>query len=308
MYSVRVWMAMAESSDRNRAKPIDNLGTVDKYRAEKKLVCTLTALRSESSTFNDSFIMQAPNPLVMLVNEMKARTPRKRQITLLGKTFWQFPTVFDSEFTQQGCEFLASEVSQIVKEELSNMDNEDFFDFLEVGCGNGNTLIEVALNHDNCRIWATDINPNAIENTKENVQLHGLENRVYAFTGDVYNVPDLKDRRFDLIFWSFPFIPFASPNPQEKRVLSPLERGLVDPEYKGLREFLEGARDHLKKTGRILFAFSFKIGSEDLLKKVMAETGWGFRVLSEAEVELKFTLYPMSMKNDVQLLEALCLE
>lgn len=253
--------------------------------------------------------MQAPNPLVMLVNEMQMRTTEKRQIQHFGKTFWQFPTVFDSEFTQQGCEFLAKEISQIVKEELTNIDNDDFYDFLEIGCGNGNILIEVASNHrDNLRVWATDINEKAIENTKENVELHGLASRVKAYTGDVYNATDVKERRFDLIFWSFPFVPFAGPDPQEKRTLSPLERGLVDVEYKGLRDFLSGAKDHLKKNGRLLFAFSFQIGSEDLLKKIMFETGWAYRAVSEAEVQLEFTTQPMSMSNDVKLLEAVSLE
>ncbi|XP_020911051.1 uncharacterized protein LOC110248832 [Exaiptasia diaphana] len=253
--------------------------------------------------------MEAPNPLALMVEEMKTRTPEKRQIKNLGRTIWQFPSVFDSEFTQQGCEFLAVEVNRVVKEELANIDNDDHFDFLEIGCGNGNILIEVACNHrDNLHIWATDINPTAVENTKENLTLHGLENQVNVSTGDVYSASDIKDRHFDLIFWSFPFVPFAGPNPQEKRALSPLERGLVDVEYKGLREFLSGAKDHLKKNGRLLFAFSFKIGSEDLLKKIMSETGWGYRVLSEAEAELKFTTQPLSMTNDVKLLEAVSLE
>lgn len=243
----------------------------------------------------------------MFVTEMQTRTPEKRQIQHLGKTYWQFPTVFDSEFAQQGCEFLANEINKIVKAEMANIDNNDFYDFLEIGCGNGNILIEVALQlGDNLRIWADDINQNAVENTKENVDLHGLGQRVKVSVGDVYDAQDIKDRRFDLVFWSFPFVPFAGP--QEKGVLSPLERGLVDSEYKGLREFLSGAKDHLKKNGRLLFAFSFKIGSEELLKKIMFETGWEYRVLSEAEVQLQFTIQPITMANDVKLLEALPLE
>lgn len=244
----------------------------------------------------------------MMVKEMISRTPEKRQISLLGKTFWQFPSVFDSEFTHQGCEFLALEISRIVRNEIPKTNDQDFFDLLEIGCGTGHASIEVALTYDRCRIWATDINPKAVENTLENAKLHGVANRVKAFAGDVYNAPEIANQQFNLIFWSFPFVPIAVPDDQEGVDLGPLMRGLVDPDYNGLRDYLAGAKGHLKKNGRILLAFSFEMGSEELLKKVMAETGWSYKVLSEAEVELCFTIFPLSMKNKVQLLEAVYLQ
>ncbi|XP_031555774.1 uncharacterized protein LOC116292570 [Actinia tenebrosa] len=249
----------------------------------------------------------APNPLDMMINEMISRTPEKRKISLLGKTFWQYPTVFDSEFTYQGCEFLALEVSQIVRKELSQRNDQEVFDMLEIGSGTGHASIEVALSFDQCRIWATDINPQAIENTLENAKLHSVADRVQAYLGDVYDAPQIRNKQFDLIFWSFPFVPASGPNGGQEGVhLDPLVRGLVDPGYNGLRDYLAGARAHLKKDGRILLAFSFELGSEHLLKKIMEEVGWSYKVLAEAEVELSFTIFPMSMKNKVQLLEAVC--
>lgn len=249
----------------------------------------------------------SPNPLNMMVNEMISRTPEKRQISLLGKTYWQYPSVFDSEFACQGCEFLALEISQIVRKQLSEMNDKEVFDMLEIGCGTGHASIEIALSYDTCRVMATDLNPQAIENTLENAKLHGVADRVQAYLADVYDAPELRSKQFNLIFWSFPFVPATGPNGSEEGVhLDPLVRGLVDPGYGGLRDYLAGAKAHLKKNGRILLAFSFELGSEQLLRKVMDEAGWSYKVLSEAEVELNFTVFPMSMKNKIQLLEAVC--
>lgn len=248
---------------------------------------------------------EAPNPLSMMINEMISRTPEKRKISLLGKTYWQYPSVFDTEFTSQGCEFLGLEISQIVRKELSKRNDQEVYDMLEIGCGTGHASIEVALSYDQCHIWATDVNPQAVENTLANAKLHGVADRVQAFLGDVYDAPELVNKQFDLIFWSFPFLPDTDPNGSDESVnLDPLVRGLVDPGYNGMRDYLTGATNHLKKNGRILLAFSFELGSEQLLKKVMSEAGWSYKVLSEAEVELTFTVFPMSMKNKIQLLEA----
>lgn len=89
----------------------------------------------------------------------------------------------------------------------------------------------------------------AIENTKENVNSHHVEDKVEVKYSDLYsNI--YKNERFDTIFWNVPF-GFV-----EREGLTMLERSVFDTNYNTIREFIYGAKNYLKDTGRLLIGFS----------------------------------------------------
>src|SRR3989344_4883651 len=69
--------------------------------------------------------------------------------------------------------------------------------FLEIGSGTG--IISLCLELNGADVTMTDINPEAINNSKHNFEKHNLSQKIYQ--GDMYeSIP--KGEKFDFIFWS----------------------------------------------------------------------------------------------------------
>ena len=116
--------------------------------------------------------------------------------------------------------------------------------FLEIGAGVGVTAI-IAACKEARRVVATDINPAAVENIRQNVVLHGLSDSVDVRQGSLYE-PLKPDETFDLIFWNIPFL-LVEPN----RKLSLLQRSVADPSYRAAECFLRDGRHYLTP-GRVV--------------------------------------------------------
>lgn len=155
---------------------------------------------------------------------------------------------------------------------------EESFDFLEVGCGAGYTSILTALASQKCRVWATDINKTAVENTIEDAKLHGVDAQGKAVTADVFNHEILAGKEFDMIYWD---IPWSGQHTEPGIDVDLLMRSVLDPEYQSIRRYLLEAKNFLKKTGRIFVVFSFDFGSKELFNRVVSETGWSYKVYSK---------------------------
>jgi release factor glutamine methyltransferase len=147
--------------------------------------------------------------------------------------------------------------------------------FCEVGCGTGYVAVLAAL-RGCARVAALDIDAAAVENTRLNAERHGVDDRVEAACGDMFE-PLAEDDRFDVIFWNSNFVEVTD----ERRPASALERAFFDPGYAAHRAFLAGARAHLEPGGRLLLAFS-TLGSAETLDELADELGWRARVARAA--------------------------
>jgi len=133
-------------------------------------------------------------------------------IEILDTKFIIFPGVFSPKYFEDP-EFFVENIK--VKE------NEEF---AEIGCGSGIVSVNVAMK--GCKVYCTDINENAVENTKENAKMNNVELNV--FLGDMFD--PLPRMRFDTIFWNFPF------GYVERENLTVLEKSVFDPYYKILKD------------------------------------------------------------------------
>jgi release factor glutamine methyltransferase len=61
---------------------------------------------------------------------------------------------------------------------------------IDVGCGSGNLGLAIAYFNPDCTVLATDISQDAVDLTKENIKLLGLDNRVTVKQGDVLSAYD----------------------------------------------------------------------------------------------------------------------
>lgn len=143
---------------------------------------------------------------------------------------------------------------------------------LEMGCGAGVIAVTAAM-HGCPRVVGVDINPAAVRNTTLNAVRHGVDDRVSAVRGDLFDGLEPRDR-FDVIFWSSPMV--LAPHDYEYQHVH--ERAYVDAGYATHQRFLAQAPRRLKPGGRVLLHFSTRGNLVALLRA--AEThGRGLHIL-----------------------------
>jgi len=114
---------------------------------------------------------------------------------------------------------------------------------LEMGCGSGVVSIHCA--RAGAEVTAVDVNPFAVECTRQNALRNGLDMDVHL--SDMYsNVQG----RFDVIVFNLPYLPV-----QEEGVLAKAWSG-GESGIKPLDRLLEGAVDHLEENGRMIVVVS----------------------------------------------------
>lgn len=114
---------------------------------------------------------------------------------------------------------------------------------LEIGCGSGVVSVHCAKN--GCMVTAVDINPSAVECTKENAQLNGVG--IDVRESDLFqNVPE----RFDTIVFNLPYLPVIDEGELAK-AWSGGEDGMGP-----LPRLMAESGDHLYENGRVVVVVS----------------------------------------------------
>jgi release factor glutamine methyltransferase len=152
---------------------------------------------------------------------------------------------------------------------IENMPNQSGKDFLEIGCGSG-VISLFAFLQGAKRVVAVDINPNAIINTKANLQKYNCKN-MDVFESDVF---DKVQGKFDTINFA---APYHGNTPKDI-----LEYGVSDPGYRALRLFLQDAKNFLKKDGQIILGFS-DTGDLELLNELLIANNLDIKKFQEEE-------------------------
>ena len=152
--------------------------------------------------------------------------------------------------------------------------------FLEIGCGAGALVLLSALN--GATVTTTDINEEAVKNTKANLEAHGVTGNVYL--GSLFD-PISPDNTFDVIFWNHPF------HKSETDDTDLLIQSCEDYQYQNLRRYIRDAGKFLKSNGRLL------LGSCDLadiqeLEEIASEFNYELQALARKT-------YPLDESGDV---------
>jgi release factor glutamine methyltransferase len=152
--------------------------------------------------------------------------------------------------------------------------------FLEIGSGTGVTAVSAAL--AGClAVTASDITPEAVENTRANARRHGVADRVRIVLSDMFEGFALDDQ-YDMIFWNSNFVEV----PEDVVNASPLHHAFFDPGYRSHRAFLHHAPDHLTPGGRLLLGFS-DLGNHERLEQLARECGLTISTLRSLRRELE---------------------
>lgn len=196
--------------------------------------------------------------------------------TVLGQDFRVLPDVFSPAYYAETSFYTQHVVNLLRSGE----------DYLDLGCGAGVTAVMAVKKGAN--VTALDVNPAAVENTRQNAELHGVSNQVRAMESDIYAA--LGDEKYDTIYWN---VPFGFRN--DGTVLTPLEEAVFDVGYRKNREFIMGAKKHLKPGGQLLIGVSSTLGDLSAIQRFAQEAGITFEQIAEMDdpdspYEIKFQL------------------
>lgn len=160
---------------------------------------------------------------------------------------------------------------------------------LDVGTGTGVQAI-VAAKRGARKVLAIDIDDNSLMNTKENVKFYNLEKVVDVRKSDLFNKIK-KNEKFDLIISQLPFA--------DVKYESRVSHFLFDPDFRLHEKFLEDARNHLTREGKI-FISSGDVANEKKLIELIKKFNY---VILKAEEEifegLKWKLYTLKPSNNL---------
>lgn len=205
------------------------------------------------------------------VLEKSQKKQKKKYFTVVfGKKFIVYPNVFSPKYFEDA-EIFIPKIS-VKKEER----------FLEIGPGTGVISVFVALRGAG-KVFAIDINPDAVKNTKENARLHKVANKVTVLQGSIYG-PLSKKEKFNTIFWNVPF------GYTKSKKIKVLERAIADPGYKSIKKFFNNARNYLQPNGRLLIGFSTTIGDFNKLKEISKKASFKMKLLGKKK---SFEKYPV---------------
>ena len=154
---------------------------------------------------------------------------------------------------------------------------------LEIGSGAGVTAVSAAL--AGCRgVTALDISAAAVENTRRNVEQHGVADRVNVRHSDLFDALSADDR-FDLIYWNSNFVEA----PADFVNASDLHHAFFDPGYETHRRYLLEAPLHLSEQGRLLLGFS-DLGSWEQLSTACGAAGLTAEILRAKRCQLETSI------------------
>ena len=193
-------------------------------------------------------VMKKPEEIAYFLLNLNQKEKKKYIVEILGKKFVVYPKVFSPRYFND-IELFARELIYIKGERM-----------LEIGTGTGAFAILAVLKGKANRVIATDINPAAIKNVKENVRMYGLNRKIRVIKSDLFK--KLKNEKFNIIFFNAPFC-FT-----KKKKLTILEKALFDYNYKTLNDFIYECKKHVTERGRIFLGFSSFFGDIVRLYKI----------------------------------------
>lgn len=149
----------------------------------------------------------------------------------------------------------------------------------DMGCGPGIVGL-YSLYHGAKQVVQADINPNAIENAKENNILHGFnEARIKTFLSDCFdNVPATI---FDLIVFNMPY------HCDKVKIDDPLKYAFYDPAFVSIKKFLKQAKKYSHAKTQIVIAFSNK-GRVNLLEHIFDQSGYDWELWKITNTDQEF--------------------
>lgn len=144
------------------------------------------------------------------------------------------------------------ETELIIDEAKKIFDQKNKLVIYEIGSGTGIISVTLARIFPNSVVYCSDINEKALEVTKKNAELHGVQKRINIFKGAFFE--PVKNKKFDLIVSNPPYLSKEDYLEAEPEVRKEPKKALMSKE-KGLwtiKKILRESKLYLKEDGYIL--------------------------------------------------------
>ncbi len=130
-------------------------------------------------------------------------------------------------------------------------------------------------------VIATDINPNAIKNIKENAKKYGFERKINAIQANLF--PNIK-KQFEVIIINPPYTDHEAQNFEEQ--------AFWDKDHQIVKRFFKEASTYLTDKGRIYLSWANFAGF-DFIEKLAKEYNYTMKKIAETkeEGEIIFRVY-----------------
>lgn len=150
--------------------------------------------------------------------------------------------------------------------------------------GSGCIAAAVAKGVDDIKIIATDICDDALSVAAENIEKHGLTDKVHLLCGDMFDpiIEGLDQSMFDLIISNPPYISTSEMEELDKNVKDYEPHKALHAGEEGLDEYKRiaaGANEHLKDDGALMLEIGYKQAGQ--VTRLLEDTG----VFKEVSVE-----------------------
>jgi len=168
---------------------------------------------------------------IELISDKRALIPRK-ETELLGRK--------------------ALELSEKIAE------SNGIINIIDVCCGSGNLGIAIAYFNPDCIVYATDLSEDAVELTRDNINLLNLNERVHVMQGDLLSVFETNEfyENVDLIICNPPYILSSKVQKMDSEIASnepvlAFDGGMLG--IKIIQKLITEAPKFLKKEGWLIF-------------------------------------------------------
>jgi len=161
---------------------------------------------------------------------------------------------------------------------------------LDMGTGCG--LLGILAARKALWVLAVDVNPYALRCAKENASLNGTQDRMAFVQGDLFApVSDLA--KFNVVLFNAPYLPSPKGEPP-----SWVERAWVGGESGRLfvDRFINHARDHLQKTGRVMLMQSTYAGVDETMR-LFGQLGMNAKIMAELALPFFERLFLIEATN-----------
>jgi len=170
-----------------------------------------------------------------------------------------------------------AEDSFLAADNLNIKENDDVLD-IGTGCG----ILAIAAAKTARSVVAIDINPHAVNCTKQNADINNLTYKIEVRIGDLFQ-PVQPNEKFSLVIFNAPYLPS---DPKEDKSWigkswagGPTGRQLID-------RFIKEAPKHLRRKGRILLVQSTLSNIDETLKRLL-EGGLNPQIIAEKKLDFE---------------------
>lgn len=186
-----------------------------------------------------------------------------RTVTVDGKIYVISRAVFNPKFYGTST-FMAEHIDVTPEDEV-----------LDIGTGAGIQAVTAAQKAQ--KVVAVDINPDAVQCAKENVQKNGVSHIVTVLQGDLFSALNQQEK-FDVILFTPPYF--------EGIVREDFDHALYDPSKTLAERFFREAIRYLKQRGYVQMVYSSLADPESVLK-IAGELGWQYHVIAEKQLRFE---------------------